>query len=263
MTDAFRAADEWRPLFGRHRLSTMAAWLTTIHGQRVSWRYDGLETIRVDLSDDSGRTRSCFLKRYAAYRGLWSYYWRVRRLRREIDALRWLAERSFPAPVLIAWGVRRHWGMVTAACLVTAGLDDVRTLENDPAGRFAPVLARLIGRLHRAGFFHGNLYARNILFRPSTGDLFLIDFPACRIEPPWPITSHAAVRDLSCLLHDPVPAAADDAVRFIAAYVEARWPEHDQAARVRIAGRLERRIRLHAAVRRSRLRWLEGKEPRR
>ncbi|MEW6324843.1 MAG: lipopolysaccharide kinase InaA family protein [Nitrospirota bacterium] len=268
MTDALWLADAWRPFFARHRLETLDAFLTCCAGRLVSGRGDGLETLCIELADPGGRSRVLFLKRYAGFRGSWRHYVKVRRLRREVAALQWLRAAGLPVPDLLAWGVRRRWGVVTASFFVTAGLEDAGALsprpaayspcEDEDAAPWLTALARTAGQMHRAGFFHGNLYGRNVLFEPQTGRLFLIDFPDCRITPPLLVRPRLAARDLSCLLHDlpSLPAGAE--ARFLAAYGDERWPHYSPAARRWLAQRLTRRIRRHAAARRIRLR-LSGK----
>jgi len=255
MSERLWLADRWRPVLTRHGFDHLDAFLTTTRGRRVSWREEGLETLAVELPGET-IARTIFVKRYGRYRGDWHYYYRAGRLRHEAEALRWLATHGFPAPGLIAWGDRRCGGVTTASFLTTAGLEETVTLaqylsDGTPLGQ-APIEAlwRLVGRLHRAGFFHGNLYRRNILLRPTTGELFVIDFPASRIGPPWPLCAYAAIRDVSGLAHDLCSERSPD--EWFADYARGRWPDAAPGEINRRAIAVRRRVERHQARRQRR-----------
>ncbi|MBI3621714.1 MAG: hypothetical protein HY208_05945 [Nitrospirae bacterium] len=262
MTDRLWLADAWRERLTQCGLFTVEAFLRWTDGRRVSWRENGLETLRIELQDATTPTLVGYLKRYSRFRGEWSYVRHARRLRREAAALLWLHERSLNAPPLLAWGVRSSWGVIVGSFVLTQEVEGADTLAEvwrraaqTPAERHQ-LLARLagvIGRVHHAGFIHGNLYGRNLLITAGSGDVHLIDFPACRMNPPWPISVFGAARDLSGLLNDLGPLSDEETATFLAVYGDARWPDHSPAARTRLVHRLEGRIRRHAAARRIRL----------
>ncbi len=236
MADRLWIADAYHGLFHRHRLTTVDTFLRWTQGERVSARNDGLETIRVVLPDDPEPPVIGYVKRYARWRGEWSYLRHVRRLRREIAALSWLERRRIAVPALIAWGIRRRWGMITAAFLVTrevAGAEPLsRWIESGwpsmptrKRRRAVRALAELVGAMHREGFFHGNLYFRNILIQPDRAGCVLIDFPACRIAPLLPRRDYFTIRDLSALVKERHHAMSPFIRgRFLKIYVRRRWP---------------------------------------
>jgi len=264
MTDRLWLADAWRERLASHGLSTVEAFLQWSEGRPVSQRQNGLETIRIELRTSTVPGPAGYLKRFRRFRGRWRNVRHPGRLRREAAALQWLQERSLNAPPLLAWGVRSSWGVITASFVLTKEVEGTDTLDTvwrrvAPAERHQ-LLARLaacIGQVHRAGFIHGNLYGRNILLATGTGDVYLIDFPACRMNPPWPISTLGMTRDLSGLLNDLAPLSDDETAKFLAVYGEARWPDCLPDARARMGHRLGGRIRRHAATRQIRLR-LEG-----
>jgi tRNA A-37 threonylcarbamoyl transferase component Bud32 len=259
MTDRLWLADPWRSRLTQHGLSTVDAFLHWTEGRRVSWRENGLETIRIELRTAADPLLVGYLKRYVRSQGHWSYFRHAGRLRREAAALRWLQERSLNVPPLLAWGVRSRWGVVTASFLLTEAVEGAETLEAlwrhaAPAPairrRMLALLARLIGRLHQAGFFHGNLYARNLLWRPVSNEWFLIDFPASRWQSIAPMKIYYAVRDLSSLMKDlrrTVPRP--DRFRFLRDYVAARWPVLAPQTADRTTRRLWQRVHRHLAWR--------------
>jgi tRNA A-37 threonylcarbamoyl transferase component Bud32 len=247
--EEFWAAEEWHPRLAQRRLDTLAGALRWNQGPRISWAADGLETIRVKLDETGGS--AVYLKRYAAYRGDWRYFWRARRLLQEVAALRWMEKHRLPAPPLVAWGRRRHFGVTTAAVLMTAeaagteqlraALHSGRTDWTHRRRRLTATLSGLIAAMHRGGMFHGNLFLRNILYRSATGEFLLIDFPASTTRPGWPGRPFATVRDLSSLakeLTDEVTLR--DRMRFVTLYVKQRWPALSGAIRRRKVRRLWR-----------------------
>ncbi len=259
MTDRLWLDDSWRSRLTQHGLSTLNAFLHWPDGQLVSSRENGLETLRIELRAGTEPALVGYLKRYSGYRGHWSYFRHVSRLRREAAALQWLQERSLNVPPLLAWGVRSSWGVVSASCLLTAGVEGAETLEAlwrravpAPAirRRMLALLARLIGRLHQAGFFHGNLYARNLLWRPKPEEWFLIDFPASRWQSMALIRPYYAVRDLSCLMKELRRAVSrTDRLRFLRDYVTVQCPAASPALTKRIVRRLWRQVYRHLAWR--------------
>jgi tRNA A-37 threonylcarbamoyl transferase component Bud32 len=260
MTDRLWLADPWRIHLHHRGLSTIDTFLSWTDGRRVSWRMNGLETLRITVPAADGSALVGYLKRYAGYRGRWSYFRHAGRLRREAVALQWLQERSLKVPPLLAWGIRSRWGIVTASFILTAEVEGAETLDalwyraaSTDRSRLLVRLATVIGRMHRTGFIHGNLYGRNILIATGTGEPYLIDFPASRMNPPWPIGTFGMVRDLSGLLSDLDPLLSEEATRFLAAYAEARWPDRPLDARERMVRRLARRISRRTAARRIRL----------
>jgi serine/threonine protein kinase len=77
----------------------------------------------------------------------------------------------------------------------------------DAASRVALTIATALAHLHQRGVMHGDLYAHNILWDPSTGDALLSDFGAATLLPlAQPEVCQALlwleVRAFGCLLEE-------------------------------------------------------------
>jgi 3-deoxy-D-manno-octulosonic acid kinase len=117
------------------------------------------------------------------------YLWRGANATRGFAEFRLLAEivrLGLPGPAPVAARYRRH-GPFYQADLVTLRIADAQTLaECLAAGRLDAELARevgaLVARFHRAGIWHADLNAHNVLVT-GTG-LYLIDFDRGRLRAP-------------------------------------------------------------------------------
>lgn len=117
------------------------------------------------------------------------YLWRGADATRCVAEFRLLAEIArlgLPGPAPVAARYRRH-GLFYRADLVTRRIADAQTLaECLAAGRLDAELARevgaLVARFHRAGIWHADLNAHNVLVT-GTG-LYLIDFDRGRLRAP-------------------------------------------------------------------------------
>ncbi|MBD8898204.1 3-deoxy-D-manno-octulosonic acid kinase [Rhodanobacter sp. DHG33] len=117
------------------------------------------------------------------------YLWRgadATRCFAEFRLLAEIARLGLPGPAPVAAHYRRH-GLFYRADLVTRRIADARTLaECLAAGRLDAELARevgaLVARFHRAGIWHADLNAHNVLV--ATAELYLIDFDRGRVREP-------------------------------------------------------------------------------
>ncbi|MEY2167437.1 MULTISPECIES: 3-deoxy-D-manno-octulosonic acid kinase [unclassified Rhodanobacter] len=117
------------------------------------------------------------------------YLWRgadVTRCFAEFRLLAEIARLGLPGPAPVAARYRRH-GLFYRADLVTRRIADARTLaECLAAGKLDAELARetgaLVARFHRAGIWHADLNAHNVLVTSSA--LHLIDFDRGRLRVP-------------------------------------------------------------------------------
>lgn len=117
------------------------------------------------------------------------YLWRgadATRCFAEFRLLAEIARLGLPGPVPVAARYRRH-GLFYSADLVTRRIADARTLAECLAeGRLDAELAReagaLVARFHRAGIWHADLNAHNVLVAPAA--LYLIDFDRSRLRAP-------------------------------------------------------------------------------
>jgi len=117
------------------------------------------------------------------------YLWRGAELTRPFREFRLLAEIArlgLPGPVVVAARYVRH-GLFYRADLITRRIADAQTLaERLAAGRLDAGLAAAVGeviaRFHRAGVWHADLNAHNVLVTPH--GLYLIDLDRGRIRAP-------------------------------------------------------------------------------
>lgn len=96
----------------------------------------------------------------------------------EFTLLQSLAHQGLPVPSPVAAGYRRQ-GFTYRAALIIERLENTRSLLSLNRAEHAPLweaAGRCIRRFHDAGVNHADLNATNILVRPASGDVFLIDF---------------------------------------------------------------------------------------
>ena len=104
----------------------------------------------------------------------------------EFRLLGTIARLGLPGPSVVATRYCRH-GLFYTADLITRFIEDAPTLaECLAAGRLDSELAEevgaLVARFHRAGIWHADLNAHNVLV--ATGRLYLIDFDRGQLRPP-------------------------------------------------------------------------------
>jgi 3-deoxy-D-manno-octulosonic acid kinase len=104
----------------------------------------------------------------------------------EFRLLAEVASLGLPAPAVLAARYCRR-GLLYSADLITRRIADASTLaECLAAGRLDGELAEesgaLVARFHRAGVWHADLNAHNVLVAPD--DLYLIDFDRGRLRTP-------------------------------------------------------------------------------
>jgi 3-deoxy-D-manno-octulosonic acid kinase len=116
----------------------------------------------------------------------------------EFRLLAAIARLGLPGPPAVAARYRRH-GLFYSADLITGRIADAQTLaECLAAGRLDSELAEeagaLVARFHRAGIWHADLNAHNVLV--ATGGLYLIDFDRGRLRTPAAAWRHANLQRL-------------------------------------------------------------------
>ena len=104
----------------------------------------------------------------------------------EFRVLGTIAQLGLPGPSVVAARYCRH-GLFYTADLITRFIEDAPTLaECLAAGRLDSELAEevgaLVARFHRAGIWHADLNAHNVLV--TTGQLYLIDFDRGQLRAP-------------------------------------------------------------------------------
>jgi 3-deoxy-D-manno-octulosonic acid kinase len=117
------------------------------------------------------------------------YLWTGADHTRPFAEFRLLAEITrleLPGPVVVAARYRRH-GPFYSADLITRRIVDAQTLAECLAtgrldGELAGQVGALVARFHRAGIWHADLNAHNVLVTPD--ELYLIDFDRGRLRIP-------------------------------------------------------------------------------
>ncbi|NIP17305.1 MAG: 3-deoxy-D-manno-octulosonic acid kinase [Xanthomonadales bacterium] len=113
---------------------------------------------------------------------------------REFRLLTSMVDAGLPVPGPLAALCRRK-GLTCTGALITRRLPDVTPLAEllgDAGlgdGEWSAI-GRTIGRFHHAGVRHADLNARNILMRPGTGEVFLVDFDRSAISPGRPVNGN-------------------------------------------------------------------------
>jgi 3-deoxy-D-manno-octulosonic acid kinase len=97
-----------------------------------------------------------------------------------------IARLGLPGPAAVAAGYRRH-GMLYSADLITRRIDGAQTLAMCLAARqldeeLAGEVGALVARFHRAGVWHADLNAHNVMIAPD--GLYLIDFDRGELRKP-------------------------------------------------------------------------------
>ena len=159
------------------------------------------------------------------------------RARSEFEALESL-EPLVPTPVRpIAWGEKRSLGFASRSVLVTELLDgavDLKTWrlgfvngqrsvsERDRLVAALPELARLVARLHDAGFHARTAFHKNILWRPDAEPakaFAFLDLPFASLRA-GPLAKKRRLVDLACLDKDAsMILSKSQRVRLYLAYV--------------------------------------------
>jgi len=106
---------------------------------------------------------------------------------REFDILAALFEQGLPVPRPVA-ALCEHRGLVSTGSIMTMRIPGARTLADSLSGRSPSGdslwedVGSCIRQFHRAGVWHADLNARNILL-DETLEVFLIDFDRARLMP--------------------------------------------------------------------------------
>jgi 3-deoxy-D-manno-octulosonic acid kinase len=132
----------------------------------------------------------------------------------EFRLLGTIARLGLPGPSVVATRYCRH-GLFYTADLITRFIEDAPTLAECLAagrldGELAEEVGALVARFHRAGIWHADLNAHNVLV--ATGQLYLIDFDRGQLRPPARTWQRANLRRLRRSLLKLGAAAQGEAV---------------------------------------------------
>jgi hypothetical protein len=125
---------------------------------------------------------------------------------REFENGTWLASHGFEVPRPLAAGVLSRWGFPGTQFLCSDRQEGMHTLlevlekKDARSGRseLLSELAREVARMHRLGFIHHDLFARNLLVREARSGKRLIFLDAWRGGPPPQL--RGPEYDLACFL---------------------------------------------------------------
>lgn len=186
-----------------HRLPSLDAAFDA-KGERVT--HDKIsEVLRLDCDG----TRY-YLKRYTG-RGLHvrRLLW-VTRVESEWRNLLHFARWGVPTADVVGYGQQRELGVFMRGAMITREISDtfdlLRLARQHPEtlrarghfDRICQQLARIVRTLHAHRFTHNDLHWRNVLYRPSSGEVFLIDCPNGHFWR-WPVLGYRIVKDLASL----------------------------------------------------------------
>ncbi len=134
-----------------------------------------------------------------------------RGIAREAAALEALGAAGVPAPRVFMWGVERRLGIPRRTVLVIELIEggvDLSTLLRGEVGEIPRgdllrellvAVGRVVGRMHAAGIHHRDLSARNLVVRPETNEVFVIDCPRAERAGLAPRTAFLRRSDLTRL----------------------------------------------------------------
>jgi len=139
---------------------------------------------------------------------------------REFRILAAMLGMDLPVPKPVA-AVCRHGGFISTGALLTKTICDARTLADllpggndyDPETVVPWVgIGKCIQRFHRAGVWHADLNARNVLL-DSEQRVYLIDFDRARLTPSRPVSGKANLARLNRSLNKLWPATDSRALQ--------------------------------------------------
>jgi len=159
------------------------------------------------------------------------FFLRRSRQRREAENAVLLCRLGVPTAEVVAAGERRRFGCVTAAFVATREIPGAESmaeraemLRNMPRRAKTALieqLARVVRRMHEAGFIDHDLYLRNVLVRETpagTHELFIIDSPRGGRRRFG--RRRGRLRDLACLSRDARALVSRiDRARFVKGYL--------------------------------------------
>jgi tRNA A-37 threonylcarbamoyl transferase component Bud32 len=188
------------------------------------------------------------VKRYESPRGfLLRTFLMTSRAEREAGALALVASTGNPV-VPVAWGEERSFGFIPRSWVVTTELSEsfnlrkLKDLPKDERDRAVPQLLEglppRVAALHAASIFARNLHAKNVLLKPGTGTVALIDLPrAIRVAS---LGAEQRYYDLACLAKELRRTFTAEQWRaFFASYSRALGSADDEA---RALGRIQAHV---------------------
>ena len=193
----------------------------------------GKQVWRVELPDGRGTVAYKYCEGKAPTR----YILHLSHPGREWRNYQAIARMEIPAGEVLAFGeTRRHHWHLKNSFIITRFIEGTRNgcdfmpggkLRDDEAmrRRFCELIAPHIATMHKHGFFHKALHARNILYRgdtPETMEVFFIDVARCKTRFQWTM-KWFLLFDLYTPLND-LKLPADESRAFLKIYRDS-FPE--------------------------------------
>jgi tRNA A-37 threonylcarbamoyl transferase component Bud32 len=152
---------------------------------------------------------SIFYKQYEYRPAAWSFWGRASKARCEYENYAVFRSLNIPCAEPVAIGEQRDGlGRLRRAFIITRAIPEARTLldfarQKTDSGRavLRQQLAAFTRRIHRAGFFHNDLYLRNLLVTTESAEpkLWWIDCPRGSFAHWLPWRRRRRLKDLACL----------------------------------------------------------------
>jgi len=233
--EVWRIAPAWQRRLAEVGIVSQTRWPEFVGDELVSRSQTATRCYRSNL-DGGG---SVYFKRYVYPRRMWHEFWlRPAKSAVECWAYSRLRELGIPTLEVLAFGERRHFGMLLAGCIVTKEVPDTIDLEvfaktiwcRWPRRRRRQAAFAIAGRLlgqartaHQASFFHHDLKWRNVLIGPdgAPDSLVWIDAPRASTMPGR--RHRGVVTDLSGLARIAISLfSRTDLMRFLRLYLGRR-----------------------------------------
>ena len=191
--EVFHVLPEWSERLAQIGLTENSDWTRLSSEQTVSGSYNTTNNFRFELDDGT----TVFFKRYVYQKIRFKHWRQPSKAAVEAVGFRELEELGIPTLQTIAYGERRHFGLLQATFIVTRGVENVVELDQYMArqwypiptvakrailGQLQPILIKQLQTVHNAGFYHWDLKLRNILLQgaPENAQLVWIDCPRSR-----------------------------------------------------------------------------------
>jgi hypothetical protein len=242
--ETWQIDDRWRERLAAIGITDDTSWSEFVGDELVSFSGRTTRCYRCALADGE----SVFFKRYVYAHRAWYDFW----MRPAKAAVEWwaysrLGSLDIPTLEVVAFGERRHLGVLDASCIVTRGIPDridlaefaetvwcswPRTHRREIAFAIAERLLTQARTAHQNGFFHHDLKWRNVLIAVDgdPGSLVWIDAPRASSMPGR--QRRGIVTDLSGLARIAISLfSRSDLMRFLGLYL---GPDNDRVARRRL-----------------------------